>query len=337
MAATAKMTPIQLAKELNVPRAKTALAFFHEDARAKYEAENEGASKREVRAALQEMFAALEEGERAKYMAKEEEDRQRFADNLRDAVVKAGMDLSVLPEQKPKKAKKTRRVTIAKALGVEAPKSAYILFGMEYRKAREGDEDKPDAKEMMRLISAEWKGMSKKQKAKYVKAAKKSRQTYEKELAAAKAAHPEIVEENEKKNAVIRKQRRKTRKNDPFKVKRAKNAYMFFCDANRQRVKDANPEMSAKDVLKTLAAEWKETDKKARKPFQALAKEDKERYEKERLERQEQRMRADEEAAVGNNDDEDDDGNDDEHLDRYEQVRAAIEESDNEDWDEDEE
>jgi hypothetical protein len=324
----AKMSVIALSKELNVARAKTALKFYHEEHRATYEAENEGQSAREIRAALKEMFEGLDTEERAVYLAKEKEDRTRFMDELRREMQKAGMDLSLLPSPTEKKAKKPKRVTLAKALGITPCKSAFIHFGMHFRTELAKNGEEMAATAVMRAISDKWNTMTDKQKTKFTKIAAKDKKRYLKEIEAAKKAHPEIVEENEKTNAAVRKQRRKTRKNDPSRIKRAKTAYMCFCDANRQRVKEENPEMPAKDVLRTLATMWKETDNNSRKPYQALAKKDKERYEKERQERQERKMKEDEEAATGNDDDEDNDGNDDEHLDKYEQVRAAIEEED---------
>lgn len=286
--AAAKMSIVALAKELNVTRTKTALKFYHEEHRATYEAENGGQSAREIRAALKQMYEDLDTEARAVYVAKEEEDRTRFMDELRREMEKAGMDLSQLPSPTGgKKAKKPKRVTLAKALGVAPCKSAFIHFGMHFRKelAKKGEEMAATA--VMRAISDKWNTMTDKQKSKFVKIAAKDKKRYEKEIEAAKAAHPEIVEENEKANAVVRKQRRKNKKNDEYKVKRAKTAYMCFCDQNRAQVKADNPEMPAKDVLRTLATMWKGLDDGDKEQFTALAAADKERYarEKEAMER----------------------------------------------------
>jgi hypothetical protein len=44
----------------------------------------------------------------------------------------------------------------------------------------------------------------------------------------------------------------------PKKEKGSKTAYIFFCEMNRPDLKDENPEMSGKEITKTLSILWKE-------------------------------------------------------------------------------
>jgi hypothetical protein len=287
MAATQKKTSvISLAKELGVTRAKTALKFFHEEHRETYEAENPEQSAREVRSALADQWESLETDARQKFLAQEQEDRTRFMTQLREEMEKAGMDLSLLPSPKTKKAKAPKRVTLAKALGVAPCKSAFHYFGMKVRKDLEKEGSDHTAQEVMVIISERWSSLTDKKKAPFQKKADKDKTRYEKEMEAAKESNPEIVEETAKANALIRKERRKNKKNDPNRVKRGLTAYMIFCNEKRQEVKTSNPDMSAKDVLKTLAQMWKTASDEEKVPYQEKAAEDKERYLREKAEKE---------------------------------------------------
>jgi hypothetical protein len=68
---------------------------------------------------------------------------------------------------------------------------------------------------------------------------------------------------------------------DPNAPKRGKSSYIFYCIDNREKVKEANPDMSAKEIIRELGRVWREdtSDKvKARYGKKAVA--DKARYEK---------------------------------------------------------
>jgi len=75
-----------------------------------------------------------------------------------------------------------------------------------------------------------------------------------------------------------KKATKKGKKKDPNAPKRSKSAYMFFCDDKRPDVKKKHPDLKMTDVSKKLAELWKECHDK--KPFEAQAAKDKERYEK---------------------------------------------------------
>lgn len=44
---------------------------------------------------------------------------------------------------------------------------------------------------------------------------------------------------------------------DPFKPKRGKSGFLFFCDENRDKLKKEFPEMSVKQIVSTLGLRWK--------------------------------------------------------------------------------
>ena len=71
---------------------------------------------------------------------------------------------------------------------------------------------------------------------------------------------------------------------DPNKPKRAKSAFMFYCDKHRPKLIEEQKKNGAKvnigNVSKSLGASWKKLKTSQRKSYDALALKDKERYEK---------------------------------------------------------
>lgn len=69
---------------------------------------------------------------------------------------------------------------------------------------------------------------------------------------------------------------------DPNAPKRGKSSYIFFCVDKRPEVIDANPDMSAKDIIKELGRVWREDTSDAEKnKYKELSAKDKLRYEEE--------------------------------------------------------
>ena len=61
-------------------------------------------------------------------------------------------------------------------------------------------------------------------------------------------------------------------------VKGATSSFMYFSKDARPLVKEENPEMAFGDIAKAIGAKWKGLSDKEKKPFDALAAEDKARY-----------------------------------------------------------
>jgi len=74
------------------------------------------------------------------------------------------------------------------------------------------------------------------------------------------------------------------RKKDPNAPKRGLSAYMFFANDNRDKVREDNPGIKFGEVGKMLGEKWKELTDKDKEPYDAKAKTDKERYEREKAE-----------------------------------------------------
>ncbi|KZV88553.1 hypothetical protein EXIGLDRAFT_839152 [Exidia glandulosa HHB12029] len=64
--------------------------------------------------------------------------------------------------------------------------------------------------------------------------------------------------------------------------KRALSAYMFFVQAERETVKEENPDAGFGELGKLLGARWKEMSDKDKKPYTELAEADKKRAAKDR-------------------------------------------------------
>ncbi|MCJ1340640.1 Non-histone chromosomal protein 6 [Bachmanniomyces sp. S44760] len=69
---------------------------------------------------------------------------------------------------------------------------------------------------------------------------------------------------------------------DPNAPKRGLSAYMFFANEQRDNVREENPGISFGQVGKVLGERWKALNTKQREPYEAKAKNDKERYESEK-------------------------------------------------------
>ena len=63
--------------------------------------------------------------------------------------------------------------------------------------------------------------------------------------------------------------------------KRPNSAYIFFCNGHRSQVAADNPHLKHIELQKELAKLWQSADEEKRKPFVAMATDDRRRYDKE--------------------------------------------------------
>ena len=71
----------------------------------------------------------------------------------------------------------------------------------------------------------------------------------------------------------IKKQR------DPLMPKRPKSSFLFFCDHNRQPIRDKTPDLSMGMVMKELGKQWSDCDEEDRTKFEEMSKNAKSDYE----------------------------------------------------------
>jgi len=74
------------------------------------------------------------------------------------------------------------------------------------------------------------------------------------------------------------KRRKKKKKKDPNHPKRNMSAFFLYSNANRQRIKEENPDARFGDIAKLLSVEFKAIDAEERSRYDELAVQDKERY-----------------------------------------------------------
>ncbi|EDQ85246.1 uncharacterized protein MONBRDRAFT_34324 [Monosiga brevicollis MX1] len=72
--------------------------------------------------------------------------------------------------------------------------------------------------------------------------------------------------------------RQKRAKKDPNKPKNAQSAYMFFSQKVRPQFSKDNPDKKMTDVSKLIGAAWREMSDAAKKPYEEMARRDKQRY-----------------------------------------------------------
>jgi hypothetical protein len=104
---------------------------------------------------------------------------------------------------------------------------------------------------------------------------------------------PDLVSQWDETSEEFKLLFKKTRKENPEKPKKkkqagepkkAKSAYLYFCDLEREKLKVEKPEIKGKDVLKELGARWKlaQDDEEMLLELKEKADADKERYEDEK-------------------------------------------------------
>jgi hypothetical protein len=149
-------------------------------------------------------------------------------------------------------------------------KSSYIFFCLAERPKIVKATPEMDAKEITKLLGANWRKLSDKQKSKYKKLAETDRSRYLKDMETYK---PPIG-----LGFVPARKGKKVR----VGPKRGLSSYIIFCQKRRAGLKDENPDLPTKDVTAALGAEWRGMDDDAKAPFVSLSAIDKERYETER-------------------------------------------------------
>lgn len=117
--------------------------------------------------------------------------------------------------------------------------------------------------------------------------------------------------------------RRKTKDRDPNMPKRPTNAYLLFCEMNKEKMR----KNGSQDVSKDLTEAWKTLNEHDRKPYYKLYNEDRARYQKE-MEVYSNRM------GHGRNNEEEEEPEDTEVVREVKHERAEEEDEDEEDEEE---
>ena len=169
------------------------------------------------------------------------------------------------PKSKRKKGKKN---------GPKRPKSAYIFFCQDKRPEVREQNPEMKATEVTKELGAMWNEIKETDDAlDYFNLAKEDKVRYNQEL----ENTPVVTSEDDEQEKP--KKKKKNKKDGP---KKAKSAYIFFCQENRAEVKEKNDELNPKEITSELGRLWNliKGTNKAQK-YIDMAEEDKERYKNE--------------------------------------------------------
>lgn len=165
-----------------------------------------------------------------------------------------------------------KQQTLKKFKDPDAPKrgkSSYIYFCVEKREEIKNANPDMSAKDIIKELGRVWReDTSDKDKAIYSKMSADDKLRYEDEM---KDYTPDPNDVS-----VIAK----TKRSGP---KRGLSAYIFFCNDQREILKEENPDLPTKEVTSELGKRWRELSEKGREPYNKLAATDKSRYEKEKV------------------------------------------------------
>ncbi|OMJ70870.1 hypothetical protein SteCoe_31056 [Stentor coeruleus] len=121
-----------------------------------------------------------------------------------------------------------------------------------------------------------------------------------------------------KKNAVKNKDKGKKRKRQTKKdgPKKPLSGFMYFSQERRKSLKEEKPSLKITEASVLIGAEWKKLSETDKEPYQKLAKDDRDRYEKEKEKaetaqvskaKEEKQDNDDEEESKDQDDDDDED------------------------------
>lgn len=154
------------------------------------------------------------------------------------------------------------------------PRSAYILFCSENRPKLQKKSPDLNTTQLTSKLGEMWKSVSDKDKARLNELAKKDKERYKSEMQ--NYTPPEGQEEDAPKKRGGKPKKERTG------PKRPTSAYLYFCEAMRNKVKEENPDMSGKDITTELGKRWKSLSEKEKAPYNAKGEQDRARYAEEK-------------------------------------------------------
>lgn len=168
-------------------------------------------------------------------------------------------------------------------------KSGYMFFAE--KKRPEIKQAQPELKmiEISKVIGERWKSAVPGTKDKYNKKSEKDKQRYKEEMTSYKRPSDEVlltqkINQKKKRGKPASGDKKKRTKKPEGAPTRGKSAYLFFCQANRAEVKEANPSFKATEIMTELGRMWKELPDDEKVEFEEQAAEAKEKYLQEKTE-----------------------------------------------------
>ena len=169
------------------------------------------------------------------------------------------------------------------------PKSGYMFFAE--KKRPEIKDAQPELKmiEISKVIGERWKDSTPSTKEKYNNKSEKDKQRYKLEMESYERPTDEVlltqkINQKKKRGKPSSGEKKKRSKKPEGAPTRGKSAYLFFCQANRPEVKEANPSFKATELMAELGRMWKELPDEEKVEFEEQAAEAKEKYLQEKTE-----------------------------------------------------
>jgi len=177
--------------------------------------------------------------------------------------------------------------------------SAYAFFVQTCREEHKKKHPSENVvfSEFSKKCAERWKTMNDKEKKRFQDMADKDKKRYENEMSS--YIPPK---------GAPGKKRKRTK--DPNAPKRALSAFFWFCNDERPKVREINPDHTVGEVAKELGKRWGVVGHELKSKYEALAAKDKARYEKEMAVYKNKKPKAaspTKGAAVAHHDDDDDD------------------------------
>jgi len=148
------------------------------------------------------------------------------------------------------------------------PQSGFFQFSAVARAQLVAENPNLKLGEVGKKLGEAWKQLTDAEKAPYHAKFEEEKAIYAPKLAAYKQT-PEYAQYQEEKKKFAKKNDAKKLKamlkNQP---KKAMTAYFLFANANRARIRAANPSAKLGEVAKLIGAEWKTTSAEDKKPYQ---------------------------------------------------------------------
>ncbi|XP_047003285.1 high mobility group-T protein-like [Schistocerca americana] len=173
-----------------------------------------------------------------------------------------------LPPQQQNR-KMPRGKADAKPRGRMTAYACFVQTCREEHKKKHPDENVIFA-EFSKKCAERWKTMVDKEKKRFHEMAEKDKERYDAEMETYTPPKGEKAHGRKRKHA-----------KDPNAPKRALSAFFWFCHDERSKVKAQNPEFGVGDIAKELGRRWSEVDPELKAKYEAMAKKDKARYDRE--------------------------------------------------------
>jgi len=157
--------------------------------------------------------------------------------------------------------------------------SAYFLYSNANRSRIQSENPEAKFGDIAKLISAEFKTLTDKERRKWDKKAAKDKERYLDEMTRYEPPEPETDSDDSDDGG--KKKKKKKPVKDPNRPKRNMSAFFLYSCAHRADIKLENPEASFGDLAKLVSQKFNALNEKDRKKWDKKAAKDKIRYQEE--------------------------------------------------------